>query len=83
MKTALVVSLVVVAYALVVTLTFPVFGPRLGLDRFAESWVLGALFSSSLLAWSFVLVTGFALAAVIVVAWRILQGRCVALRRNG
>ena len=81
MKTALVVLLVVVIYALVVTLAIPVFGPRL--DRFAESWILGALFSSWLLYWSFVLVTGLALAFVIVVAWRILDARCVAFRRDG
>ena len=81
MKTALVVLLVVVAYALVVTLAIPVFGP--GLDQFAESWVVGALFSSGLLFWSFVLFTGLALAAVIVVAFRILKARSVAFRRNG
>ncbi len=81
MKTALVVGLVAVVFALVVTLALPVFGPVL--DQFAESWVGGALFSSWLLFWSFVLSTGLVLAAVIVVVWRILQGRCVALRRNG
>ena len=81
MKTALVVMLVVVTYALVVTLAISVFGS--GLDQFAESWVVGALFSSWLLFWSFVLFTGLALAAVIVVAFRILKVRCVAFRRNG
>ncbi len=95
MKTALVVGLVVAVYALVVTLSLsafvvtlalsafgPVFGPVL-LASFAEYWGVGALFSFSLLFWSFVLATGLVLAAVIVVVWRILQGRCVALRRNG
>ena len=81
MKTALVVLLVVVTYALVVTLTISVFDLRL--DPFAESWVLRALFSSFLLFWSFVLVTGLALAAVIVVAWRILNARYAASRRDG
>ena len=81
MKTALLVGLVVVVFALVVTLALPAFGPML--DQFAESWVVGALFSSWLLFWSSVLFTGLVLAAVIVVVWRILQGRCVALRRNG
>ena len=95
MKTALVVGLVVAVYALVVTLALsvfvvnlalsafgPVFGPVL-LASFAEYWGVGALFSFALLFWSFVLATGLVLAAVIVVVWRILQGRCVALRRNG
>ena len=41
MKTALVVGLVVVVFALVVTLALPVFGPVL--DQFAESWVVGGL----------------------------------------
>ena len=83
MKTALVVGLVVIVFALVVTLALSlgVFGPVL--DQFAESWVVGALFSSFLLFWFSVLFTGLVLAAVIVVVWRILQGRCVALRRNG
>ena len=84
MKTALVVLLVVVTYALVVTLTIPVFLPIV-VDRFglAESWVVSAIFNSFLLFWFFVLVTGLALAAVIVVAWRILHVRCVAFRRYG
>ncbi len=82
MKTALVVLSIVVIYALVVTLAIPVFGPRF-LDQFAESWLVGALFSSSLFFWSFVLLTGLALAAVIVVAFRILRARCVAFRRDG
>ena len=82
MKTALVVGLVVVVYALVVTLTLPVVGPVL-LVPFAESWAVGALFSSWLLFWSFVLSTGLVLAIVSVVAWRVLQGRCVVLRRDG
>ena len=81
MKTARMVLLVVVVYALVVTLAIPVFGP--GLDQFAESWVVGALFSSWVLFWSFVLFTGLALAAIVVVAFRILKVRCVALRRDG
>ena len=82
MKTALVVMLVVVTYALVVTLAIPVFGPRF-LDQFAESWLVGALFTSWLFFWSFVLLTGLALAAVIVVAGRILKARCIAFRRDG
>ena len=81
MKTALVILLVVIVYALVVTLTLPVFGPEL--DRFAESWVVGALFSSWLLFWSFVLFTGLALAAVVVVPFRILKVKCAASRREG
>lgn len=84
MKTALVVMLVVATYALVVILAIPMFLPIV-VDRFglAESWVVGAVFSSFLLFWSFVLVTGLALAAVIVMAWRILKVRCVAFRRYG
>ena len=81
MKTSLVVVLVVVVYALVVTLAIPMFGP--GLDQFGSSWVVGALFSSWLLFWSFVLFTGLALAAIVVVTFRILKARCVAFRRDG
>ena len=81
MKTALVVMVVVLAVALVVTLAPPVYGPVL--NRYSGSWVIGALFSSWLLFWSFVLFTGLVLAVVIIVAWRILKGRCAAVRREG
>ena len=81
MKTALVVMVVVLAVALVVTLAPPVYGPVL--NRYAGSWVIGAFFSSWLLFWSFVLFTGLVLAVVIIVAWRILKGRCAAVRREG
>ena len=81
MRTTLVVLLAVVTYAMAVTLAISVFGSQL--DGFAESWVLGALFSSGLLFWSLVLVTGLALASVIVAAWRILNAKCVAFRRDG
>ena len=81
MKTALVVVVVVLVVALVVTLALPVFGPVL--SRFSHSWVIGALFSSWLLFWSLVLFTGLVSAAVIIVAWRILKGRCAAVRRDG
>ncbi len=69
MKTALVVLVVVVVAALVVALALPVFGPVL--NRFADTWVVGALFSSWLLFWSFVLFLGLVLAVVIVVGWRV------------
>ena len=81
MKTALAVVMVVVGFALVVTLVLPAFGSVL--DQFAESWVVGALFSSVLLFWSSVLFTGLVLAAVGAVALRILKERCIAFRRDG
>ena len=83
MKTALVVMLVVVAYALVVTLAIPVFGPALDRAGLTELWVVGAILNSFLLFWSFVLFTGLALAAVFIVSFRILKVRCVAFRRDG
>ena len=69
MKTALVVLVGVVVVALAVALALPVFGPVL--NRFADTWVVGALFSSWLLFWSFVLFPGLVLAVVIVVGWRV------------
>ena len=80
-KTALVVLVVVIVFALAVTLSLPVFAPVL--NRFAETWVVAALFSSWLLFWSSVLFTGLVLAVVIVVGWSVLKRRCVAFRRNG
>ena len=76
MKTALVVMCVVVVYTVVFVLTLPVFLPVV-VDRFGlgESWVLGAIFNSVLLFWSFVLFTGLVLALVIVVGWRVLNVR--------
>ena len=44
MKTALVFGGVVAAVALVVTLALPMLGPVL--DRYAESWVIGAVFNA-------------------------------------
>ena len=73
MKTALLVLVVVVVFGLVVTWALPMFGPVL--DRFAESWVVVALFSAWLLFWSFVLFAGLVLAAVIVLGWRVLKVR--------
>ena len=72
-KTALVVLVVVVGFALVVTLATP--ASFLVLNRFglAETWVVGALFSSFILFWSVVLFMGLVLAAVIVVGWRVLK----------
>ena len=81
MKTALAVVMVGVGFALVVTQVLPAFGPVL--DRFAESWVVGALFSSGLLFWSSVLFTGLVLAAVGAAALRVLKDRCIAFRRDG
>lgn len=81
MKTALAVVMVAVGFALVVTLVLPAFGPVL--DRFAESWVVGALFSSGLLFWSVLLFTGLVLAAAGAVALRILKERCIVFRRDG
>lgn len=81
LKTALAVVMVVVGFALVVTLVLPAFVPVP--DQFAESWVVGALFSSGLLFWSSVLFTGLVLAAVGAVALRILKERCIAFRRGG
>ena len=80
-KTALVVLVVVVGFALVVTLALPVFGPVL--NRFAETWVVGALFSSFILFWSVVLFMGLVLAAVVVVGWRVLKVRCVTFGSDG
>ena len=80
-KTALVVLVVVVGFALVVTLALPVF--FLVLNRFAETWVVGALFSSWLLFWSVVLFMGLVLAAVVVVGWRVLKVRCVTFGSDG
>ena len=75
---------VVVVYTAVFTLALPVFLPVV-VDRFdlAESLVVGAIFNSFLLFWSFVLFTGLVLAVVIVVGWRVLKVRCVAFRRDG
>lgn len=73
--------MVVVGLALVVTLVLPEFVPVP--DQFAESWVVGALFSSGLLFWSSVLFTGLVLAAVGALALRILKKRCIAFRRGG
>lgn len=75
------VLVVVLLVALVVTLALPVSAPVL--NRFAGTWVIGALFSSWLLFWSFVLFMGLVLAVVIMVGWRMLTGRCVAFRRDG
>ena len=82
-KTALVVLVVVVGFALVVTLATPV--SFLVLNRFglAETWVVGALFSSFILFWSVVLFMGLVLAAVVVVGWRILKVRCVTFGSDG
>ena len=44
MKTALVFGGVVAVVALVVTLALPMLGPVL--DRYAESWVIGAVFNA-------------------------------------
>ena len=81
MKTALAVVMVVVGFALVVTLVLPALVPVP--DQFAESWVVGALFSSGLLFWSLVLFTGLVLAGVGMVALRILKERCLAFRCDG
>ena len=82
-KTALVVLVVVVGFALVVTLATP--ASFLVLNRFglAETWVVGALFSSAILFWSVVLFMGLVLAAVVVVGWRVLKVRCVTFRSDG
>ena len=55
------------------------------LNRFglAETWVVGALFSSFILFWSVVLFMGLVLAAVVVVGWRVLKVRCVTFRSDG
>ena len=84
MKTALVVMFVVVVYTVVFTLALPVFLPVV-VDRFdlAESLVVGAIFNSWLLFWSFVLFTGLVLGVVIIVGWRVLNVRCVAFGRDG
>ena len=80
-KTALVVLVVVVGFALVVTLALPL--SFLVLDQFEETWVVGALFSSWLLFWSVVLFMGLVLAAVVVVGWRVLKVRCVTFGSDG
>ena len=64
-KTALVFMFVAIVCTVVVILALLVFVQRL--DRFGESWVAFALFSSWLLYYSFALFTGLVLAAVIVV----------------
>ena len=79
-KTALVVMLLVIVFTVVVILSLPVFGPVL--DRFAESWFVGALFSSWLLFWSFVLFTELVLVAVIALGWRLLKVRGVFTRKR-
>ena len=68
MKTALVFGGVVAAVALVVTLALPMLGPVL--DRYAESWVIGAVFNSWLLFWGLVLFAGLVVASVSIVALR-------------
>ena len=69
------VLVVVLLVALAVALALPVFGPML--NRFAETWFVGALFSSWLLFWSSVLFTGLVSAVVVVVGWSVLKRRCV------
>ena len=81
MKTALVVFVTVVVVALVATLAVPVYAPVL--NRFGDTWVVGAIFNSLLLFWSSVLFTGLVLAVVIVVGWRVLNVVCVAFGRDG
>ena len=70
MKMALVFGGVVAAVALVVTLALPIMlGPVL--DRYPESWVIGAVFNSSwLLFWGLVLFAGLVVASVSIVALR-------------
>ncbi len=68
MKTALVFGGVVAAVTLVVTLALPMLGPVL--DRYAESWVIGAAFNSWLLFWGLVLFAGLVVASVSIVALR-------------
>ena len=68
MKTALVFGGVVAAVALVVTLALSMLGPVL--DRYAESWVIGAVFNSWLLFWGLVLFAGLVVASVSIVALR-------------
>ena len=68
------VLVVVLLVALAVALALPVFGPVL--NRFAETWFVGALFSSWLLFWSSVLFTGL-VSAVVVVGGSVLKRRCV------
>ena len=76
MKTALVFGGVVAAVALVVTLALSMLGPVLAihlgpvLDRYAESWVIGAVFNSWLLFWGLVLFAGLVVASVSIVALR-------------
>ena len=72
-KTALVFMFVAIVCTVVVILALLVFVQRL--DRFGESWVVFALFSSWLLYYSFALFTGLVLAAVIVVGRRVLKVR--------
>ena len=84
MKTALVVMFVVVVYTVVFILALPVFVfPVLDRSGFAESWVVGAIFNSFLLFWSFVLFTGLVLAVVIVVGWRVLKVRGATRKGEG
>ena len=47
---------------------------------FAESWFVVALFSSSLLFWSFVLFTGLLLAALLIWGGRVLSGILAAVK---
>ena len=68
MKTALLFGSVVAAVALVVTLALPMLGPVL--DKYAESWVIGAVFNSWLLFWGLVLFAGLVVASVSIVALR-------------
>ena len=68
MKTALVFGGVVAAVALVVTLALPMLGPVL--DRYAELWVIGAVFNSWQLFWGLVLFAGLVVASVSIVALR-------------
>ena len=68
MKTALVFGGVVAAVALIVTLALPMLGPVL--DRYAESWVIGAVFNSWLLFWGLVLFAGLVVASVSIVTLR-------------
>ncbi len=68
MKTALVFGGVAAAVALVVTLALPMLGPVL--DRYADSWVIVAVFNSWLLFWGLVLFGGLVVASVSIVALR-------------
>ena len=70
-KTTLVVMVGVTGFTVIVMLALLMVG--LALDRFSGSWIVGALFSSWLLFWSFVLLTGLVPAVVIVVGWRVVN----------